>query len=199
MCAYFKCLAHMHFRSSRAMRASPRRFWCQWWRVPRERPSATHLRVRVGVDAADRLNEVHLVHHRVDAGSDSAGRATSIDWRSTLFRTLEDRRFDRGRALALPDARVSILSSVPAREALEGVSRRVEHAYPDMVPPKSRHRHEVPSHHAKGVCAGGGGREFSCARITNSATRGRPRQVTRALHAAFPCASPYSAGVLVAP
>ena len=49
------------------------------------------------------------------------------------FRILEDRRFDCGYALALPEAQAYIMSSVPAEEVLTGAFRRVEFAYPEAA------------------------------------------------------------------
>lgn len=49
------------------------------------------------------------------------------------LRILEDRSFDCGYALALPQAQAFVMSSIPAREMLDGAFRRVEHAYPEAA------------------------------------------------------------------
>ena len=49
------------------------------------------------------------------------------------FKILEDRHFDCGYAIALPEAQGFIMSSVPSREILDGAFRRVEHSYPEAA------------------------------------------------------------------
>lgn len=49
------------------------------------------------------------------------------------FRILEDRHFDCGYAIALPQAQLHIMSSIPAKEVLDGAFRRVEYAYPEAA------------------------------------------------------------------
>ena len=49
------------------------------------------------------------------------------------FKILEDRHFDCGYAIALPEAQRFIMSSIPSREILDGAFRRVEHSYPEAA------------------------------------------------------------------
>lgn len=49
------------------------------------------------------------------------------------LRIIEDRHFDCGYALALPEAQAYILSSIPSKEVLDGAFRRVEYSYPEAA------------------------------------------------------------------
>lgn len=49
------------------------------------------------------------------------------------LRILEDRHFDCGYSLALPEAQAHIMSSVPSKEVLDGAFRRVAHSYPEAA------------------------------------------------------------------
>ena len=49
------------------------------------------------------------------------------------FKILEDRHFDCGYAMALPQAQEFIMSAIPAREVLDGAFRRIEHPYPEAA------------------------------------------------------------------
>jgi predicted HTH transcriptional regulator len=49
------------------------------------------------------------------------------------FKILEDRHFDCGYALALPEAQEFIMSSIPSSEVLDGAFRRIEYSYPEAA------------------------------------------------------------------
>ena len=49
------------------------------------------------------------------------------------FKILEDRHFDCGYAIALPEAQEFIMSSIPSREVLDGAFRRIEYSYPEAA------------------------------------------------------------------
>ena len=49
------------------------------------------------------------------------------------FKILEDRHFDCGYAIALPEAQRFIMSSISSREILDGAFRRVEYLYPEAA------------------------------------------------------------------
>ncbi len=49
------------------------------------------------------------------------------------FKIIEDRRFDCGYAIALPEAQEFIMSSIPSNETLDGAFRRIEYSYPEAA------------------------------------------------------------------
>lgn len=49
------------------------------------------------------------------------------------LRILEDRHFDCGYAIALPEAQAHIMSSISSKEVLDGAFRRVEYSYPEAA------------------------------------------------------------------